>query len=165
MIVIDVGCFTFSPREDSVQRLIDRFDPRILFGYDPLGEDTITSRGNTMLVLRRAAAYWKAALTVGVVVDGNRTSITPNGVTERYVPAVNLPALIQALPRPLVLKLDCEGCEFPLLHRIRALNLDRTLDLVLVEWHEATDPAADCYGYGWQRLGRPDLRCEVENWL
>jgi hypothetical protein len=163
MIVVDVGCHPQGP-EESVHRLIDRFSPDLLLGFDPdpsLAEG-VERVGGTVVVRRRAPA-WVDASQVRVVLDGITTGVEPHfagGPADDSVSmtAIDLPALLAALPDgEVVLKVDAEGVEYPLLRCLAASGLDRRLARVLVEWH----PPETAHGL---YDDRPELACPVEEW-
>lgn len=170
MIVVDVGCYPHGP-EESVYRLCDRFRPDLLFGFDPHPEQregvewyehADLDGWRTTIVLRRRAA-WTMACLAGLKVDGDRTALDWDPSKQWETPTINLPAFLDALPDPIVLKLDCEGAEYPILHAVAERNLDLRLGLVLVEWHDSPEPG-DYYGHGLASMGKPNLRCPVEEW-
>jgi hypothetical protein len=163
VIVVDVGCQPHG-EEASVPKLIDRFGPEILFGFDPWPwmEEGIERIGDTIVVRRRAAA-WSHAGVVGIKVDGICTGIQ----TEERLPfdaafiaeAFDFSGWLRACPPDeVVLKIDAEGAEYPLLAEIHASGLDERLKLVLVEWH-SEEMAHGLYA------PRPELRCPVEEWV
>lgn len=147
MIVIDLGCYEHEVSR-SVEPLVERFRPRILYGFDPLlPKDSKRLLDGTHCVLTRSAA-WTREGTVGIERNGTRTRILEDG---DEVPCFDLARFIAALPRHerVVLKLDVEGAEYPLLEHLHAQGLDARLTLALVEWH------ADA---------RVELDCPVEEW-
>lgn len=157
MIVVDVGAMLQGP-EESVHKLIDRFQPELLYAFDPHpafveGVDRID---DTVVVSRRAAAWTKDGY-VGLLVDGICTGVDHAGVPVR---CFDLAAWLWTLPFAgggVVLKLDAEGAEYPLLHEVGLSSVDAYLDRVIVEWH----PPETAHGfYG----DRPVLRCPVEEW-
>lgn len=164
MIVVDVGCHLHGP-EESVHRLRERFQPDMLFGFDPHPgmEEGVERAVDDSIIVRRRVAAWVDYGLVRIAENGNRTAVVEEADGE-MVRSIDLATFLVALPSPIVLKLDCEGAEFPILHRIHNLWIDDHLDLILVEWHEGTEPTGDFYGHGWQKLGRPNLRCPVEEW-
>ena len=167
MIILDVGCQE-RESEESIRRLIDRFHPELLLGFDP---DPALVEGAELvdgtLVVRRQACGWTSSIRQPVEFDGIRT-----GIDHRLhrgtvlVDAVDIPALIQALPPGVVLKLDCEGAELEILRSLRLMRLDERLALALVEWHPV-DLGTD-HGRGLTRDGirafAARLRCPVEEW-
>lgn len=167
MIVVDVGCYPHGP-EESIHKLIDRFHPEILFGFDPfpaLVEGVATVDG-TVVVLRRAAAWTEAGvLPIRVEshdgVPGIATGVTTFGDPDRIeVEAFDLLGFLVALPAGAVLKLDAEGAELPILRSVAARGIDERLSLVLVEWH----PEELAHGMFCEVEDRPRLLCPVEEW-
>ena len=60
----------------------------------------------------------------------------PGGPTKYGITCFDLAALVISLPKPVVLKLNCEGAEYPLLDKLHDLALDATLERCLVQWHD-----------------------------
>ena len=167
MIILDVGCQE-RESEESVRRLIDRFHPELLLGFDP---DPALAEGAELvdgtLIVRRRACAWIDEQPQPVEHDGIRTGIDyrPDRSTE-LAEAVDVPALLWALPTGTILKLDCEGAELEILRSLRLMRLDERLALALVEWHPV-DLGSD-HGRGLTRDGirafAARLRCPVEEW-
>lgn len=155
MIVVDLGCAHLGT--DSVALLIARFQPELLFGFDPWPEghmeEGVSCRNNTVVVLRRMAA-WTRAGEVGFVKDGwasyTSNEATPDVLPEAVmVPCFDLAVLLRLLPPPVVLKLNVEGAEYPLLTHLVGLGLDEGLERCIVQWHST---------------GRIQLACPVEDY-
>lgn len=149
MIVVDLGCKSHE-NERSIEPLVERFHPQILYGFDPHPElqEGITSEGFTTVVCARRAA-WIHDGNHRYHQNGSASHLDTDG--DATVEVFDLAAWLRALPRvPTVLKLDIEGAEHTLLPHLRHRRADELLDLILVEWH-----------------GQPlkvDLACEVEPW-
>jgi hypothetical protein len=67
-------------------------------------------------------------------------------------------------PENLIVKMDVEGAEFPLIEHLMETQTDRCIGLLLVEWHteKMTNPA--------ELKRRKDLlistlRCPIEEWI
>lgn len=163
MIVVDVGCAT-QGNEESIHALCDRFHPRTFYGFDPLVvEGTWRSYQGTKVVLYKAAA-WLYDGTVQMHLNGDHTGVTHDEATG--VECIDFQGFLwhHTQHDDVILKLDCEGAEYPLLWAIYHSGLDRHLSLLLVEWHEGVRRHGDFPSYGWHIMGRPPLRCEVESW-
>ncbi len=122
---------------------------------------------NTHVVLRQALGWHKPVRKKMPVLICDDSTHSPKDATEgdEWFPVVSIPDLLDCLPRPVVLKLDCEGCEYPILHEIRRRGIDLTLELVLVEWHDwIYPPTGRQVSHGWEEFGKTDLRCPVEEW-
>lgn len=159
-IVVDVGCKSHEA-EVSIPKLIDRFDPQLLLGFDPhpqLGEG-VSCMVNTTVVTRRAAA-WTCNGSLAFRFDGTRSA--PNRHAMNTVPCFDLSALLRlALPPVgIVLKLDIEGGEYRILDHLLRTGADRLLALVLVEWHELDRE----HRRGQRARLERELRCPVEPW-
>lgn len=164
MIVVDVGCAP-QPRQggplagtldESIPKLINRFHPDLLLGLDPSPalEEGITCVDGTTVVTRHAAGWTKNG-TVLFAYDGIVGRVASVGSSSEYAPAVDLAALVLALPRPVVLKLDIEGGEYVVVRHLREHDVDLHVDLALVEWHGPPEK--------WAPTSRL-LRCPWEPW-
>jgi hypothetical protein len=149
VIVVDLGCKSHE-NERSIEPLIERFRPQVLFGFDPHPELQvgITMNGYTTIMCSRIAA-WTVAFRTSYLQDGSASRINPAG--DMRVETFDLAAWLKTLPAiPVVLKMDVEGAEHVLLPHLHTTDADKLLDLILVEWHgEPVD-------YG--------LACQVELW-
>lgn len=161
MIVVDLGCKPWK-NDESVHTLVERFTPDILFGFDPHPEtqDGVSRIKDTIAVISRKAAWtkdgWVKVSEAGIGTYVSSASIPSGG--ELRVQCFDLASFLLALaPTELVVKMDVEGAEYPLLNRIRFLDVDKVITLLLVEWH--TGKLAN--GYEGRK---PDLRCPVEGW-
>ncbi len=161
MIVVDVGAMAHNG-DESIRPLIDRFQPDILYAFDahPGFEEGTQWFSDTLVVARRLAA-WTFFGQAAFVVDGITSGVSGEEmlIGERhYAASFALAEWLWTFPAGLVvLKLDCEGAEYPLLNAIRGQDLDERLARVLVEWHTPE------MSHGlW--AARPDLRCPVEEW-
>lgn len=149
MIVIDLGCQTHGD-QDSITPLIERYNPLVLYGFDPHPEtrDTIFRVNKTTVVVAQKAA-WTVDGIAHLLVAGTATTIASDGGL--LAQTFDLAAWLFVLPRlPTILKLDVEGAEYQLLPHLRHRQADERLDRILVEWH-----------------GEPldiDLACPVEDW-
>jgi len=158
MIVIDVGC-TYHPNADSVDYLLERFHPTVLYGFDPLVSERNDTVGDTRVILTASAA-WVRDGTIRFARDGARSRINLTG--EEQVPCFDFSSWLRAVPdsgNEIVLKIDAERAEYALLERLIADELDHRLARVLVEWHEGP--------FDWKRrqgsiLDR--ISCPVEDW-
>lgn len=144
--MVDLGCAPHGT-DISVQPLIERFHPRVLYGFDPLQRDVIAEQDGTRVVLSPRAA-WTHDGYVGIVEDGIRTQVFESEAG--CVPCFDLARFLSELPdEEIVLKLDVEGGEYELLPHLHATCVDERVSLCLVEWHGE---------------GRVALRCPIEEW-
>ena len=156
MIVVDLGCMPHN-NDRSVEPLIERFQPEVLFGFDPHPDlvEGIEVIAGTVVVRRRMAA-WLHDGTVPLKVDGICTGVDGDGPVRAQ--CFSLISFLRTLTVDgLVLKLDVEGGEYPLLADVAGADLDLRLGRVLVEWHTGT------FAHGFE-TERPSLRCPVEAW-
>lgn len=154
MIVVDVGCHTWSHLqpdgsyiyEDSIHPLVERFHPDTLYGFDPsLNNDEEYELGDTKVILSTKAA-WTEDGEIGFKPQRSRSRVGDGGY---QVKCFDLAAFLEGLDDEVVLKLDIEGSEYPLLMHLGSREVDRNLSLILVEWHEDA---------------RVSMRCPVEEW-
>jgi hypothetical protein len=163
-IVVDLGCCSYARGnrvEDSIQTLVRRFKPGILFGFDPhpaLLEAVGNVYGTTVITARRAA--WTGEGTVGVVINGNCTHVDTD--EEQAAKSFDLAAWVRMLPdTKIVLKVDIEGAEYVLLPYLIEQGLMDRFSRVLVEWH--TGDLAN--GYESDRASiLAGIECPVEEW-
>lgn len=148
MIVIDVGCATHGASY-SIGRLRSWYRPDVLYGFDP--HDDGVDYPDDVRVEHKAA--WVHDGTVGYVAQGTTSHVTDGG----DVPCVDLARFIHELPDDtIVLKVDAEGAEYPLLRHLIDRGADERLCLALVEWHQPD-------------MGRDEitaaLRCPTGRWI
>ena len=163
-IVVDLGCCSYERNgrvDDSIQTLIKRFSPTVLFGFDPhpgLPDAVGQVYGTTVITSRRAA--WTNDEDVGLTLQGNCTHVDLD--EKQRTKAFDIAAWVRALPATrVVLKVDVEGAEYVLLpHLIRHGLIDR-FSHILVEWH--TDGYAN--GFESDRASiLAEIPCPVEEW-
>ncbi len=172
MIVVDIGCATqkegrLSTPEESVVKLCQRFKPEILFGFDPEpAMDAGISHHLGTVIVRSSLAAWIYPGVVPFKYGGIRSAVVRAEDMDTAIKCFHLSEWLLTLPiteEEVVLKLDCEGAEYPLLRDIHNRHIDRLLSLVLVEWHNGHDPDGFYYGNEWN--SKPvRLQCPVEEW-
>ena len=148
-IVVDLGCF---PHRDeiSIERLIERYHPDVLYGFDPWpalveGETYV---GGTRVVLERRAAWIEDGEIEFARVRGlrgwdstvmraknSRREWTGRSEVVR-VPCFDFSSWLRGLAEPPVVKVDVEGAEFPILERMHDDGTDALVAELLVEWHD-----------------------------
>jgi FkbM family methyltransferase len=168
-IVYDLGCYHHPDHQgssqDSISKLVERFQPERLYGYDPhpavpwFHEETIDG---TVVQVRNMAA-WNGSGTVAYDPRPDSPLSAAIGSGDLYVRcfdvASDITAHSQHSPGPdIVVKLDVEGAEYDILERVIDLRADENLELVLVEWHDVQDAAKR------RRSILRRLRCPVEEW-
>lgn len=151
-VVVDVGALTHAGGESSVEVLVDRFDPELLFAFDPLPgfEEGVYRVGEICTVVHRRLAAWTFSGAIDFLSDTTASRIASQTEGTIIVQAFDLPGWLSTLPAGAVLKLDCEGAEHVLLRSLYWQGLDARLERILVEWHGAP-------------LDLP-FRCPVEAW-
>ena len=149
-IVIDLGCATYEdyPEDESVLKLIDRFHPSVLFGFDPnpsLVTTAIFERGCRVLLERRAA--WTYDGFIGFSVDWNRLrGTTGEMMGPAAVPCFDIAKFIRELPEgELIVKMDIETAEYELVPHLMSQGVMGRISLLLIEWHGEPLPGPfDC---------------------
>jgi FkbM family methyltransferase len=131
-IVIDVGCATHGG-DRSIEPLIERFHPEVLFGFDPQVFECMYVTDGTVVVLSDKAAW---TVNGRIRFDGNSLGARVVDKGGKHVRCFDLAQMIaKEGRRPLYLKLDCEGSEYPIIEKLIKTRVDATIDLLLVEWH------------------------------
>lgn len=161
MIVVDLGCVGHQG-EDSIEPLINHFHPDVFYGFDPhpgildLGG---FAAGDTEVHLERKAA-WIHDGTIGFDSAGLRSQVREQDEWEQ-VPCFDLAAWLQKLPDDeIIVKMDIEGAEKPVLEHLIETNTDLLIDRLLIEWHGHRDFVIP---FDADELRRR-LRCPVETW-
>lgn len=146
LTVVDLGSHPHGA--DSVEILRKAYEPRVLYGFDPLYsafEVGTFHRGGTRVVLSRSAAYTFDG-RCGLHRNGTSTSLMPGDDADCF----DVATFLLGLTGRIVLKMDVEGAEYDILARLKEAGADERLERILVEWHA---PPQD---YG--------LACPVELW-
>lgn len=169
--MVDLGCRTFVGEEESIGPLVQRFHPDELLGFDPFGELDRYNLDGTIVELSPEAAWTydgELELGVGSFRQWDATAMREkNGRSEwgstRTVPCFDFALWLSALSaRSLVVKMDVEGAEFPLLDVLHEDGTDSLIDLLLIEWHD--EKLGGDYPARRARL-EAELRCAaIEEW-
>jgi hypothetical protein len=133
-IVVDVGCATHGA-DRSIEPLVERFHPETLFGFDPQVYACSFDVDGTTVVLSNEAAW---TMSGRVRFDGANLGahVSAEGKGGRFVRAIDIVAFCASLvKRPLYVKLDAEGSEWPIIEALIKTRVDATIDLLLVERH------------------------------
>lgn len=157
MIAIDVGAAQHRDPVTSVERIIQRFDPPILYAFDPLASPYPPRVGKTRVVTVRAAA-WTHDGSLRFALDGTRSRIGATGVETRCIGLARF--IRDQEDTDIVLKIDAEGAEYALLEQLAEEKLDRWLRIAWVEWHPETHDG-DRSREDWLKK---NLVCKVEDW-
>lgn len=180
-VVVDVGC---APQrregsdevDESVVRLVERFRPSALYGFDPwpgAATGEVELSGCRCVLDGRAAWVRDGEVQLstrdGLGIVASVAPHLPLGPEYATVPCFDFPAWLARLlsaGEPVVVKLDCEGAEFELLERVVEDGLDARLDRLLVEWHTDVPWPIDLAARlrGWRAALERRLRCPVEPW-
>ena len=163
-IVIDLGCCSYQrgdQLEDSIQALVKRFKPTVLFGFDPhpgLKEGIGNVYGSVVVTARKAA--WTSNGWVGLAVNGNCTHL--DDMQDGVVRTFDLVDWMLMLPDvPIVMKMDVEGAEYPLLEAMIERGMMGQIARLLVEFHD--EPQAN--GYQTDKASILEhINCPIEEW-
>jgi hypothetical protein len=162
VIVIDLGCHEYAnyPEDISIAPLIERFEPGILWGFDPAGDDFEYTIGNTQVILSGKAAWvYNGSIGFSENRENGLRSYTAEHAGPRAVPCFDIAEFLRGLSpheQDLVLKMDIEGAEYTLLPHLVATGTDKLLDLLLIEMHDLD------INKNQDLLDR--LSCPVEQW-
>ena len=163
-IVIDVGCARYGG-DYSIERLIEKFEPDVLYGFDPAWEDEmyqpIVDVYKTHVIVSKEIAWTRLGL-VPFMLDGlnGQVSVQKSASPLR---CMDLAHFIKRFPAAdeIILKMDCEGSEYELLEHLMHTGVDERLSLAWVEWHPrgVLDPA--------ERRASIErrIRCPLDEWL
>lgn len=186
MIVVDLGCYPHG-HEVSIERLIDRYAPDVLYGFDPYPElvegETFrslervgarTPHGVRILLERKAAWTFDGEVEM-TLVPGERawdsTLMRDKNSRREWqqgalvsVPCFDIARFlreVEPVGEGLILKMDIEGAEFPLCEHLIGTHTDALVGRLLVEWHDQK------MGYPPERRSALEerLRCPVEEWM
>lgn len=141
-VVIDLGCYTHPryPEDESVHRLIDRFHPERLYGFDPhpgMPIVKLAEYGGCDVMLLRAGVWVEDGL-FPYDLRPDRPLAAAVGSGPIQVHCIDVATLIEGIAPEgsgLVVKMDVEGCEYPLLNHMLVRGSFRRIGLLLVEWH------------------------------
>ena len=159
-IVIDVGCARYGG-DYSIERLIEQFEPDVLYGFDPAWEASMydANRYKTHVVVSTEIA-WTRRGQVRFLQDGLNGQV---GDANHWplMRCIDLARFIKKFPtaEEIILKLDCEGSEYDLLEHLMATGVDERLSLAWVEWHPRPNSEERRASIESQ------LRCQVDEWL
>lgn len=150
-VVIDIGCARHG-NDYSIERLIEEFHPKHLFGFDP--HESIVDKSfvvhsadergamyETVVHLRRQAA-WLYDGEIGFLSDGLNSCLSDRD--DKKVTCFDLARWIyEEMPATdtdgtisqVVLKMDAEGSEYDLLDRLIELGYDKLIHIAWIEWH------------------------------
>ena len=160
-VVVDIGCVSYA-NEDSIQTLIKRFSPTVLFGFDPhpaMREGVGQVNGTTVITARKAA--WTQDGFCGLVINGNCTHLDDAG-SAAAVRTFDLANWMMLLPdAKVVLKIDAEGAEYPLLTDLLERGAMDNVTRLIVEWH--TGEYANGYESDREAI-LSQITCPVEEW-
>lgn len=160
-IVIDVGCARYGG-DYSIERLLEEFDPEVLYGFDPNAATAETYAASHVHI--HASAAWTEDGTIGFLSDGLNSCLTYRKGAPQ-VPCIDLARFIRECSerhpgQRLILKLDAEGSEYDLLLHLIVTGADELLSLAIVEWHPKTDPK----GEDRRRVIEKEIHCAIREW-
>lgn len=172
MIVVDLGCKTYG-EDASLIPLIERFRPETMYGFDPLLDHDTTARiDNTRLELRAKAAWLREGtirLGIGAPFHLDATVVADKNDRDEWAQTIEVPCFdfshwLDNLAERVVLKLNVEGAEFPLLERLFADGTVDQVESLIVAWHD--ERLGGDYPVRRQKLevGFADRGVPVEEW-
>ncbi len=163
-IVVDLGCERHGT-DNSIGPLVERFKPEVLLGFDPAATPLCYQIEDTEVVISTHAAWVNDGTTqfsgAGDEATIVQSSSAWNG-TERPVRCFDFSAWLRRLTSPkVIVKMDIEGAELPILEKVVADGTDDRISLLIIEWHDGMfDPS-----YGGRRTEvEAALRCPAEIW-
>lgn len=136
MIVVDIGCCSWG-EDRSIDRLIRRFHPGVLYGFDPypeVEEGTYVQNETKVVIERKAAWIWDGVLSFDPL--GSRTHIVRKNHYSFEAVCFDLAAWLFDQSEPVVVKLDCEGAEKALIPYLSARDAFSQISLLLIEFHD-----------------------------
>ena len=163
-IVVDLGCQRHG-KDYSIEPLVKRFAPEVLLGFDPAATPLCYQLESTEIVIAASAA-WVHNGTVQFSGAGDeatvvRSSSAWNG-SERAVPCFDFSAWLGRLHTlKIVVKMDIEGAEVPVLEKLILDGADHRISLLLIEWH---DSCFDMEFAERRAAVEENLSCPVEVW-
>ncbi len=163
-VVVDLGCQPHG-KDYSVEPLVKRFAPKQLLGFDPAASPTRYDLDGTEVVIDGSAA-WVRDGTLQLSGAGDEATVmgassARNG-TEFTVPCFDFSTWIHDLDEPeVIVKMDIEGAEVPVLEKLVADGNDERISLLLIEWH---DRYFNAHFTLRRAVVEESLRCPVEVW-
>ncbi len=163
-VVVDLGCQKHGT-DHSIEPLVERFEPEVLLGFDPAATPNCYQIEGTEIVIAASAA-WVNDGTVKFSGAGDEATVVRessawNG-SERTVPCFDFSAWLRRLHTlKVIVKMDIEGAELPILEKVVEDGTDDRISLLLLEWHDWMFDES----YGGRRTEvEAALRCPVEIW-
>ena len=140
-IVIDIGAARYGG-DYSIERLVNEFQPDMLYAFDPNpaltekppGECDAYLSGDTAVFAERMAA-WTYRGTIGYLEDGLNSCLSHHSAIQ--VECFDLADFIRRRPEgsEIILKIDAEGAEYELLDHLIETDADKLLSVAWIEWH------------------------------
>ncbi len=172
-VAIDIGCARYGG-DYSLERLIEEFDPIMLYGFDPSNE-IVVSAGEDWDRLNAEGMKFMTPSGCGVVLEqkagwiydgkiGYRSSGLGSWITDLagapQVECIDIAALVIRLHESLsreeiILKIDAEGAEYDILRHLINKEADKFLELAWIEWHKPDRGRAQI---------EKELQCELAEW-
>ncbi len=163
-IVIDLGC---EPRgtDRSIEPLVKRFAPKQLLGFDPATSPTRYDLDGTEVVIVSSAAWVRDGTLQLSGADDKATVMGASSArneTELTVPCFDFSDWLAGFElSEVVVKMDIEGAELPVLEKVIADGADDRISLLILEWHDQFFNSS----YSLRRAAvEGALRCPVEIW-
>lgn len=161
-VVVDAGCYDWGGHMPSLPTLARTYKPDVLYGFDAcsLLREGVGKTAGVRTILRRQAVWTHDGVVpfidykltpqihhpIGGV--GNHVGEGPDVLCFDFARWLRE---IAATYDRIIVKLDIEGAEVPVLEHVIAEEADLLIDELLVEWHGDDSPLAR-------------LRCPVKAW-
>lgn len=133
-VVIDLGCLDHNDAH-SLATLAAEYKPALIYGFDPspdLEEGKTTVDGVPAIFHRKAA--WISNGELAFTEEGWSSRIDEDGSLR--VRAFDFSRWLRRLRADeIIVKMDIERAEFPVLKKMIADGTDRLLTELLIEWH------------------------------
>lgn len=170
-VVVDLGCRTYG-EDESIGPLVRRFKPRNLYGFDPLlpaDEDYWVD--DTYVRIERIAAWLfdgQLPLGIGAPSELDATVVhrkNGRGEWDRSVPVrcFDFPEMLTRHSPGVVVKMNVEGAEFPLLQACLDRGIAERIGLLVVAWHDDVLDGGTDYK-AWRGRLEDALPCPIEPW-
>lgn len=163
-IVVDAGCACYHESHDSLRSLIDHYHPSMVYAFDiapDLEQLTGVSEGEldgTPVELRRAAV-WTADGRMSYLAAVTRSTAGEGGDDVDCIDFSSwLGRTFAGSDERVVVKMDIEGAEYPVLAKMVEDGTDAIVSELLVEWHQGHAAEGEA-----ERLVA-GLSCQVGAW-
>ncbi len=134
MIAVDLGCFDYDHTYRSMQVLVSKYKPDMIYGFDPrptMGDSVSVIDGCPAEIQNRAAWLYDGEARYCDRAEG---SFLADSCDQR-VQCFDFSAWLSELAGDVVVKMDIEGSEYELLEKMLDDGTATKVKELLVEWH------------------------------